>query len=98
MFFLSQIALIYSLMSLREIKSLNSSKDKVIFIRTDITLVASSQPTNFDETSLEVDVQKIFSLRHLFSLQNIFQETRLYYSEIGSDICLNSPKRGLKRK
>ena len=56
MFFLSLIALIYSLMSLREIKGLNTSKDKIIFIRTDITLVASSEPTNFDEMSLEVDV------------------------------------------
>ena len=27
-------------MSLREIKGLNTSKDKIIFIRTDITLVA----------------------------------------------------------
>ena len=54
--------------------------------------------TNFEKTPPKVEVEKSFALLHLFSLQNIIQETRLYHSGIGSDICLKSPERELKRK
>ena len=39
MFSLSRIALMYSSMSLVEMKSRNTSKDEIIFIRNDITLM-----------------------------------------------------------
>ena len=52
-----------------------------------------SEPPNFDEKTPEGDVQKPIALLYLFSLQNIFQEAKLYHSEIGSEICRNSLKR-----
>ena len=75
-----------------ETESNNTMKDEIIFIRNDIILVVFIKTTNFEESTPKVEVEWIFALLHLFSLQNIFQETRLYYCEIGCDICLNSPK------